>query len=457
MDATMFAGDLDRAEPAGSGSEAAAQRHFFAAICDLNGVLRGKRMPDSKLKSVHKAGIRMPMSSIGIDIWGVDVAGTKLTMESGDLDGICLPTGRPPVSLGWAGCDAPLLPLTMWKEDGSPYFADARHLLAAVLARYSAKGLRPVVATELEFYLLAPEGDPAPAGFRPGTICGDFDNIYSLDELDAASAFLDDVYRTADACGIKVEAAIAESSPRQFEFNLLHLPDALRIADDTILFKQIIKNVARRHGHAASFMAKPRRDWAGSGMHVHFSIIDENGANIFNDGGEKGTDAMRHAVGGLLATMTEMTLAFAPHLNSYRRLRPGGLAPTTVAWGYENRTSAVRIPAGDPAARRIEHRVAGADANPYIVLAAILSAALRGIEERCEPAEPVRNNSHDSDRPAIARDWLQALEWFSASERAKTLLHPEFVHAFVACKEQEQIEFAARISEFELTTYRLSV
>ncbi len=457
MEASVFADDPDRATSAGCADEARESRYFFAAICDLNGVLRGKRMPGSKLAQVRKAGIRMPMSSIGVDIWGVDVAGTRLTMESGDLDGICLPTGRTPVSLGWAGCDAPLLPLSMWKEDGSPYFADARHLLSAVLTRFAAKGLRPVVATELEFYLLDPEGAPAPAVLGPGTVSGDFDNIYSLDELDAASAFLDDVYRTAEACGIKVEAAIAEGAPRQFEFNLLHLPDALKIADDTILFKQIIKNIARRHGHVASFMAKPRRDWAGSGMHVHFSIVDENGANIFNDGGYKGTDVMRHAVGGLLATMTEMTLAFAPHLNSYRRLCPGGLAPTTVAWGYENRTSAVRIPAGDPAARRIEHRVAGADANPYIVLAAILSAALHGIEEKCEPAEPLRNNSHDADRQALARDWRQALEWFSASEWAKALLHPEFVHAFVACKEQEQIEFAARISEFELTTYRLSV
>lgn len=458
MEARVFVGETDLATSADCGDGAASgNHHFFAAICDLNGILRGKRMPRSKLKQVRKEGIRMPMSSIGVDIWGVDVAGTRLTLENGDLDGICLPTGRAPVSLGWAGCDAPLVPLSMQKEDGSPYFADARHLLATVLARFAAKGLRPVVATELEFYLLEPEGAPAPAVLKPGTISGDFDNIYSLDELDAASAFLDDVYRTAEACGIEVEAAIAEGAPRQFEFNLLHQPDALKIADDTIFFKQIIKNIARRHSHAASFMAKPCRDWAGSGMHVHFSIIDDNGTNIFNDGTDKGTDAMRHAVGGLLATMTEMTLAFAPHLNSYRRLCPGGLAPTTVAWGYENRTSAVRIPAGAHMARRIEHRVAGADANPYIVLAAILGAALHGMEAQIEPPAPQRNNSHDADCQALARDWRQALDWFSASDLSKTLLHPEFVTAFAACKQQEQDEFGARISEFELTTYRLSV
>lgn len=457
MEAMMFAGNADLAASATCRDRAAESRHFFAAICDLNGVLRGKRIPGGKLQAVRDGGIRMPLSSIGVDIWGVDVAGTKLTLESGDLDGICLPTGRAPVSLGWAGRDIPLLPLSMQKEDGTPYFADARHLLASVLARFAEKGLRPVVATELEFYLLEAEGAPAPAGSKPGTISGDFDNIYSLDELDAAAAFLDDVYRAAEGCGIEVEAAIAEGSPRQFEFNLLHQPDALKIADDTIFFKQIIKNIARRHGHVASFMAKPSRDWAGSGMHVHFSIIDGNGVNIFNDGTDRGTDAMRHAVGGLLATMSEMTLAFAPHLNSYRRLCPGGLAPTTVAWGYENRTSAVRIPAGAHAARRIEHRVAGADANPYIVLAAILGAALHGMDSAIEPPTPLSNNSHDADCEALARDWRQALDLFLASDRTRALLHPEFVIAYTACKQQEQNEFGARITEFELETYRLSV
>ncbi len=340
---------------------------IYAAICDLNGIMRGKRVPANKIDSVLTQGIRMPMSSIGVDIWGVDVRGTRLTLEQGDLDGICLPTGRAPLSLGWAGADLPLLPLWMWKEDGSRYFADARHLLAHVLERFAARGLCPVVATELEFYLLRSEGEPAPADLGHGSGHGEFDHIYSLAELDAAAPFLDDIYRVATANGIHPEAAIAEGAPRQFEFNLVHAADALKIADNTLFLKQIIRNVARRHGHVASFMAKPHRDWAGSGMHVHFSILDADGVNIFDDGTARGTTLMRQAVAGLMATMREMTLAFAPHLNSFRRLVPGGLAPTTIAWGYENRTSALRIPAGSPVARRIEHRVAGADANPHVV------------------------------------------------------------------------------------------
>jgi glutamine synthetase len=155
--------------------------------------------------------------------------------------------------------------------------------------------------------------------------------------------------------------------------------------------------------------------------------------------------------------MAETTLVFAPHLNSYRRLCPGGLAPTTIGWGYENRTAALRIPGGPHGARRIEHRVAGADANPYLVLAAILAGALDGMERAVEPAEPVSSNSHDLQLPTLAKDWRQALEWFSASAGAQRLLHPEFVAAFSACKQQEQDVFAARVTDFEISTYRTSV
>lgn len=436
-----------------------APRAFYAAICDLNGIFRGKRLPGSKLDSAQGGGIRMPMSSIGVDIWGTDVAGTCLTMDQGDLDGVCTTTGRDLIDLGWApDGNQPFLHLWMSKEDGSPYFADARQLLAEVLARFAKLGLRPVVASEVEFYLLdAQEGGLDPAQGRFSGLPSGSDNIYSISELVEVSGFLDEVYARAAACGIEVEAATAEGAPRQFEFNLLHQPDALKAADDTVLFKQILRNVAQRHGKEASFMAKPFPDHAGSGMHVHFSIIDENGHNIFDDGSATGSDMLRHAVAGLLDSMAEMTLAFAPHLNSYRRLCPGGLAPTTVAWGYENRTSALRIPAGPSIARRIEHRVAGADANPYIMLAAILGGALDGMQRKAVPPEPVACNSHEMDLPSLALDWRSALERFESSACAKTILHPEFVEAFAACKRQEQEVFAARVTEFELQTYRLSV
>lgn len=434
---------------------APVSQHMSAAICDLNGIFRGKRLPAGRMAKVLKEGIRMPLSSIGVDIWGTDVAGTRLTLERGDLDGVCVPTGRSALDLG---SGAPLVPMWMSKEDGTPYFADGRHLLAEVLARLRQIGLTPVVATEIEFYLLDPDAPHiSPATGGPGSPPRDIDNIYSLDEINEFAPFFDEVYATAEACGIEVDAAIAEGAPRQFEFNLMHQPDALKAADDTVFFKQILRNVAKRHGYLACFMAKPYAAHAGTGLHVHFSMLDGEGRNVFDDGTERGSDTMLQAVGGLLASMADMTLVFAPHLNSYRRLCPGGLAPTTVGWGYENRTAALRIPAGPHQARRIEHRVAGGDANPYLVLAAILGGAVDGILGKMTPAAPVGSNSHDLALPTLAKDWRQALERFASAEATSRILHPEFVGAFAACKQQEQDVFAARVTDFELSTYRVSV
>ena len=436
-------------------TSAAAGAHVFAAITDMNGIFRGKRVPAEKLSKLEKEGIRMPLSSIGVDVWGTDVAGTKLTLERGDLDGICTSTGRGALDLGFGG---PLLPMWMSKEDGTPYFADGRHLLSDILTRYRKFGLTPMVATEIEFFLIDPHSErPAPAHGGPGSPPREFDNIYSLEELNEVGPFLDEVYATAEACGIAVDAAIAEGAGRQFEFNLVHQADALKAAEDTLYFKHILRNVARRHGFLACFMAKPYADFAGSGLHVHFSMLDAQERNVFDDGTARGSDIMLGAVGGLLDSMADMTLIFAPHLNSYRRLCRGGLAPTTVGWGYENRTAALRIPGGPHAARRIEHRVAGVDANPFLVLAAILAGALDGITRKLVPPAPVGTNSHELELPMLAKDWRQALERFETAESTGRLLDPEFVACFAACKQQEQDVFASKVTDFEIATYRHSV
>ncbi len=228
-------------------------------------------------------------------------------------------------------------------------------------------------------------------------------------------AFIDDLCRCAAAAGIEVEAAIAEGAQRQFEFNLMHQPDALKAAEDTLFLKQIIRNVARRHGTLVTFMAKPYPDKAGSGLHIHFSILDESGRNVFDDGTEKGSRSCGPAVAGLMDSMADATLIFAPHLNSYRRLSPGGLAPTTVGWGYENRTAAIRIPGGPHVARRIEHRVAAS--IPILPRAGhILGGALDGIARMLTPAEPVASNSHELDLPKLAKDWRQA-HWNDSRRR----------------------------------------
>ncbi|WP_237763584.1 glutamine synthetase family protein [Falsirhodobacter sp. alg1] len=396
----------------------------------------------------------MPMSSMAVDVWGTDIIGGAL-FEAGDLDGIVEPTGRGPIPLPWNTGGSSFVPMWMRRENGSPFFGDPRRVLAEVLARYAKRGLTPVVALELEFHLIRPfDGiSPQPVSPLPAGHAGGRDTIYSLDELGSAEPFLNTVHADAEACGISLEAVTAESGPGQYEVVLSHLPDALKAADDAVFLKQIIRNAAQRHGVQASFMAKPYMAHAGNGLHMHVSLLDAAGRNIFDDGGPDGQPVMRHAVAGLLGALHDTALIFAPHCNSARRLRPGTLAPVNASWGYENRTAAVRIPGGPASARRIEHRVAGVDANPYLVMAAVLASALYGIEQGQEPAPRIDNNIGPGADAPIPPDWRQMIEAFEQSTLCRTLFPAEFIALFSACKRQELGVFEAEISPLEYMTY----
>jgi glutamine synthetase len=331
-----------------------------------------------------------------------------------------------------------LLPLWMFDQEGRPFAGDPRHALAAVLARYAARGLTPVVATEVEFYLIddstrqlrAPVS-PRSGKRRPGA------ETLAMRQLDAFDTFFTQLYDAAEAMDVPANTAISEAGIGQFEIDLAHQPDALKAADDAWLFKLLLRGLARRHGFAASFMAKPYPDYAGNGMHVHFSVLDTHGRNIFDDGGPGGSATLRHAVAGLLAAAPASTLIFAPHLNSYDRLIPGAHAPTGLAWGYENRTTAIRIPASPPAARRIEHRVSGGDANPYLLLAVILGAALAGIDDRLAPPEPLTGNAYAHDLPSIPATWAEAVARFEEDSWTPRLLSGALIENMVRTKRQE--------------------
>ncbi|WP_246245711.1 glutamine synthetase family protein [Mesorhizobium zhangyense] len=428
------------------------------AVCDLNGVLRGKRIASDQARKALEGGMRMPYSLVGLDIWGEDIEGNALVFSNGDADAICHWTGRDILPIDWTSHPTALVPLSLAHDDGSPFLGDPRQALAAILKRYAGHGLTPVVATELEFYLFDPTSNKPVGPVSPVTGKRlDSDAALSIDEIDAFESFIHDVYASCRAQGIPVDTAIAENGVGQFEINLNHLPDALRAADDAVLFKRTVKGIARKHGFAASFMAKPYGDRAGNGLHVHFSLLDRDGNNIFNDGTDKGSDAMRHAVGGLLSGMAESTLIFAPHFNSYRRLRPNSYAPTVVAWGYENRMVAIRIPGGPNKARRIEHRVAGADANPYLVLATVLGAALIGIERRLEAGEPIVSDVGSHSLPNLPPDWVSGINAFEAGPLMAELFSADLRDAFVACKRQELNTFAKEVSDFEIETYLESV
>ncbi len=427
---------------------------IVAAVADLNGTLRGKRMPVAKLEAALKGGLRMPLSSVGVDIWGEDIEGSELVFQTGDADGLCHVTGRGLMPIGWASRPTALLPMWLSWESGEPFLGDPRRALEAVVARYTALGLRPVVAAELEFYLVDPAGSVPQAPLSPVTGKRlDSDDVYSVDELEHFGAVLDEIYDACRAQGIAVDSAVSENGAGQFEINMAHIADPLRAADDAVFFKRVVRGVARKHGLAGTFMAKPYGDRAGSGFHVHFSLVDDAGRNVFDDGTGQGSDMLRHAVAGALATMAENTLVFAPHENSYRRLTPGAHAPASVAWGYENRTAALRIPGGDPKARRIEHRVAGADANPYLVLAAILGGALLGIEEKREPAAPVTGDAYSQDLPHLPLDWASAIEAFATGTHVPQVFSPRLQTMFTGCKRQELGVFKARVTDFEYHSY----
>ena len=407
------------------------------AVCDLNGQARGKRTIGADAEKLGSGSARLPLTVLNLDLWGEDIEDSPLLFDTGDADGTLLPTERGAVPMPWLASVSELHPMWAFNEDGSAFEGDPRHALDRVLSRYQDRGWQVIAATELEFYLCDATGDmPSPPKDPVTGKAQTRGEITSLRVLDAFDGFFTDLYAACDAMGIPAQTAISEGGVGQFEVNLTH-QDAMKAADDTWLFKHMVKGLARKHGHIASFMAKPYSDDAGNGLHVHFSVVDGSGANIFDDGGAGGTDMLRHAVAGCLQAMEASTLIFAPHANSYTRLVKGSHAPTAICWGYENRTASIRIPGGPPQARRIEHRVAGGDTNPYLMLAAVLGAAINGIEDAAQPPAAVTGNAYQQDLPQLARDWQSAVDLFASSADIARIFTPMLIDNLTRTKRQE--------------------
>jgi glutamine synthetase len=429
-------------------------RTIRVAASDLNGVARGKRMPVRFADKVAEDGTRFPMSVLNLDIWGEDIDDSPLVMESGDRDGVLRPTERGFMPMPWLETPSGLLPIWMYHEDGRPYMGDPRHALATVEKRYKARGLTPVVAVELEFFLIDDAGTRlrVPKSPRSGKrrVAGEILSLRALDQFDD---FFSELYDACEAMDIPADTSISEAGLGQFEINLMHQADALKAADDAWLFKMLVKGMARKHGFAASFMAKPYEDYAGNGLHMHFSVLDADRSNVFNDGSATGSDTLRHAVNGCLNGMPGSTLVFAPHANSYARFVPGAHAPTGIAWAYENRTAAIRIPSGPPAARRIEHRLAGGDVNPYLSIAAVLGAALNGIEDGQEPPAPISGNAYTQDLPSVPMTWVDAIDAFETDAETARIFDAELIRNYVMTKRQEALYMAELSLEEQTEIY----
>ncbi len=421
-------------------------RNIRVGAADLNGQARGKRVPVRFARKIEEDGTRFPLSVLNLDIWGEDVEDSPLVFEIGDPDGVLRPTERGYVPMPWLSIPSALLPLWMYTEAGEPFDGDPRHALAAVQARYKARGLTPVVATEMEFYLVDDSGKELrqPKSPRSGKRRLGAD-ILSLRALDAFDIFFNDLYDACELMDIPAEAAISEVGLGQFEVNLVHVPDALKAADDAWLFKMLVRGLARKHGMAASFMAKPYEEFAGNGLHTHFSVLDEQGNNIFADGTHEGTSVLHQAIAGCLKGIPDCALVFAPHANSYDRLVPDSHAPTGICWAYDNRTASVRVPGGSTAARRIEHRVAGGDVNPYLFLAAVLGSALTGIEDGLVPPPPIKGNAYEQEMAQIPATWAEAIDAFETSALARRIFPQLLIDNLVMTKRQE-LHYMAELS-----------
>ncbi len=429
-------------------------RTIRCGAVDLNGQARGKRVPARFAGKIEVDGTRFPLSVLNLDIWGEDIDNSPLVFEIGDPDGVLKPTERGFVPMPWLDSPTALLPLWMYYEDGRRYDGDPRHALAKVVEGYKARGLTPVVATEMEFYLVDDSGKqlrmprtPGTGKRRPGA------EILSLRALDSFDKFFTELYDACEVMDIPADTAISEAGRGQFEINLVHVDDAMRAADDAWLFKQLVGGLARRHGFAASFMAKPYEEYSGNGMHMHFSVLDKDGNNIFADGTPQGSPVLLNAIAGCLKALPPSALIFAPHGNSYDRLVPDAHAPTGVCWAYENRTVAVRVPGGSPKARRIEHRVAGGDVNPYLLIAAVLGAALIGIEDCMTPPPPIAGNAYEKDLPQMPATWDAAIDAFEESPIMRRIFTDQLIENLVMTKRQELHYFAELSPEEQLDLY----
>lgn len=423
---------------------------FEAILPDINGKLRGKWVPRNSIEKAFDGGLKLPMSTLAFDTWGRDPA--AWVFDSGDVDGICRPDLKSLATVPWLKRPTGQVILSLDTIRGEPCRYDPRNMLQAIIARFGSQlGFTPVLASELEFYLFKKERD---ANGRPlHTQTGIGGQTYGIDAMQDVSDMMHAIHDACVAQRLPIDTFISESAPSQFEINLFHQADALLAADHGLSLQRAIKGVAAQYDKRASFMAKPFADLAGNGMHVHCSIVDKDGRNAFDDGTDKGSALLRHAIAGCLATLGECFLLFAPNLNSYRRFQRANHAPMSPHWGYENRTVAIRVPAGSCKAQRIEHRVAGADANPYLVNAAILAGMLYGIENKLEAGPPVVGDAYKQFEPSFPASWPAAVLSFAQSAFVRDYLGEEFQQLYTGTKQQEIDEFDRQITPLEYEAY----
>lgn len=418
-----------------------------AFIIDVNGNAVGKRLAIADAHPAFTDGVLFSSCALFADVRGLGHNVQGMGGSDGDPDGTAQPLAGTLRSVPWARASTAQVLCSMRHiTERQPLWFDPREVLQGVVARCHAERIYPVVACELEFYLVDPRRTEN-GGIALATLPGKSGpprraaNL-SVDALEEASAFLNGVAAAAKEQGVPASGAVAEYGIGQYEINLRHAADPLLAADHAVLLKRIIKGVAQSMGMVATFMAKPFPRQTGSGLHVHVSIADAAGVNRF--GAEGGETLLQEAIAGMQALMFDSLGLCAPSFNSYRRYL-GSFVPTTQDWGHNNRAVAFRVPAAQGPGRRVEHRVAGADASPHLVVAAVLAALLHGMTRHLQPTRPVAGRNLSAADPALPNGLLAALDRVEHSELLAQYIPARYLELYSELKRKE---YAAFIEEF---------
>jgi len=478
-------------------------RYVDALLCDLSAVMRGKRYPIGAAAQIFQGGVNLPGSTCMLAVTGDSLDPKGLGFSDGDPDATGVPLPGTLAPSPWAGQPTAQVLLTLRNAGGAPYYYEPRNVLARTLARFEEQNLRPVAAFELEFYLVDPLHLRG-RRLRPprGPLSGTRDaatQVYSLARVEDFGEFLHAVAAACAQQGIACGPMSAEYAPGQFEINLSH-GEPLRVADQCVLFRHAVQSVARRHNLCATFMAKPYPGRAGSGLHLHISLLNDKGENVFAGGGDRDGDnsgggerdgddsgdgdhgdgnhgrdgnhvdgktggdgdygdgnrgrapadhptpaaPLLHAIGGMKSAQAESMAVFAPNRNSRARLKPDQYVPVRVNWGFDNRSVAMRVPkCKDRMGRdlRIEHRVAGADANPYLALAAALAGMHHGLQNQIDPGRPAHGDAGAQVAPGLPRDLESALDACRRGRILRAYFGAQYIDAYCACKLAEYRAF----------------
>ncbi len=432
--------------------------YIDAILPDLNGYIRGKRYPVQMAHKIYSSGVQMPESVVLLDTMGESSDPSGRGFSDGDPDGTLRPIPGTTRYVPWGDGKTAQVLMRLECDDGSPCPVEPRAIASRMVDKFNELGFQSKIAFELEFYLiqkdLDSQGYPKSIDSEDPKDLSGATQVYLLDDLDLRAGFLRKVSEVCAVQDIPASVITSEYSPAQYEINLDHVKDPLLAADHCILLKRAICGSASDFGMRATFMPKPFADYSGNGMHIHLSLEDDKGQNLFCGETELGSDLMHHAIGGLLETIPDMFAIFSPGRNSYRRFVPDMFVPVNKTWGYNNRSVTIRIPAGDERARRLEHRIAGADANPYLVLAAVLAGVHYGISKKIDPGKASLgvNMSGETDE-SIPLEWGQAISRLHESSFAESYFEREYIDTYCALRRDELKRFNDYVSAHEFRLY----